>query len=127
MNDEDLDNLDQLLLPYAFDSKLADKLYDIMNSKPRNISRDMSVADIHILSNYIAFPRNAHGAINIKSARETIERFLIVHPFFQRENSETTRKLIVSYYESHPELPRPKPDIPNWYQKLYKLDSTNKN
>ena len=125
MSDEELDEIDNLLLPFALDSKLSAKLNDIIDSKPRNIARDMKEEDIRILSNYLFLPRNNSGKINIKSARQVIERLLITYPFLKRENSNKTRNLIVSYYKSHPEIPRPQPYKPIWLQNINISNSTN--
>jgi len=120
MSDEKLDSIDSLLLPYAFDTNFSAKLDEIINAKPRNIARNMSEENIYLLADYLPFVRNEKGTINIKHARQEIEKFLLNHPYFLRENTKETCKLIICYYDSHPELPRPKLYVPNWYKSFIK-------
>ena len=66
-----------VLLQYGLDPNMDKELEDINNCSIKAVIREITKKDLNILAQFMEFPVNRNGEINIGGARKILEKFLI--------------------------------------------------
>ena len=114
------------LIKRGRDSDMNQRMIDIITTKTRQVTREMNIEDLMILSRYFNFPTNRNGGINVKASRVMVEQFIISNPCFRSSNSKIVVDLIKEYFENNPNEPRYEPIVPEWSKHIHSNSNQEK-